>query len=145
MGWKEPSEIQEVAIPIALKGKDILAKARTGSGKTGAFCIPLIHRILHNPLARALIIGPTRELCAQIETVMRDLTTSCLDTISIHEMGADSAGTETKVGASVVIGTPGRILNAVKQDRLDLKNFLVVVLDEADLLFGFGHEKTRCG
>ena len=140
LGWKEPTEIQEAALPIALKGKDILAKARTGSGKTGAFCIPIIQRLLLRPTSRALIIAPTRELCAQIDLVMRDLSTRCFEVVSVYEMGAES-DTTAIIGAAVVIGTPGRVVNALKADRLDLRELAMLVLDEADMLFGFGHDK----
>lgn len=95
-----------------MKGKDILAKARTGSGKTGAFCIPVIQRILHKNTDRALIVAPTRELCAQIEQVLRDLSTRCFDIISIYEMGAIEDAT-AKIGSAVVIGTPGEIKNSL--------------------------------
>jgi len=106
-GWKEPTEIQEAGLPIALKGKDILAKARTGSGKTGAYLIPIVQRILHIASTRALIIGPTRELCSQIEVVVRELCVKCLDVVSIYELGSE-VETEADISASIVIGTPGR-------------------------------------
>ena len=139
-GWKEPAEIQEAALPIALKGKDILAKARTGSGKTGAFCIPVIQRILHVPTSRALIVAPSRELCSQIDGVMRELTANCHGIVSVYEMGSET-DTSATIGAAVIIGTPGRIVNALKAERFDLKQLSVLVLDEADMLFGFGHDK----
>jgi len=140
LGWKEPTEIQEAGLPIALKGKDILAKARTGSGKTGAYLIPIVQRILHIASTRALIIGPTRELCSQIEAVVRELCVKCLDVVSIYELGAE-IDSEADIAASIVIGTPGRILNALKSERLSLSELSVMVLDEADLLFGFGNDK----
>lgn len=140
LGWKEPTEIQEAALPLALKGKDILSKARTGSGKTGAYLIPIVQRILHIPSTRALIVGPTRELCSQIDAVIRKLCVKCMDMVSIHELGIEQES-DTMVAASIVIGTPGRILNALKAERLSLTDLSVMVLDEADLLFGFGNDK----
>merc|ERR1712168_737401 len=83
LGWKEPTEIQEAGIPVALKGKDIVATAKTGSGKTGAFCLPIIQRILSNPNSRAIIVCPSRELCAQTFEFLKTLTSRCSDFVSL--------------------------------------------------------------
>jgi len=141
LGWKEPTEIQEAGIPVALKGKNIVAKAKTGSGKTGAFCLPIIQRILTSPNSRAIIVCPSRELCAQTYQFLKILTSRCSDFISLYELGNETNESDDVIGASIVLGTPGRLVKAIKGNRLVMKDVAVLVLDEADLLFGFGHEK----
>lgn len=140
LGWKEPTEIQEAGIPVALKGKNIVAKAKTGSGKTGAFCLPILQRILTNPNSRAIIVCPSRELCAQTYQFLKILTSRCSDFISLYELGNETESDDV-IGASIILGTPGRLVKAIKGNRLVMKDVAVLVLDEADLLFGFGHEK----
>ena len=143
LGWPEPTEIQEVAIPLALKGKNIVARAKTGSGKTGAFCLPIIQKLLHNPTSRAIIVCPSRELSAQTAVFVKRLSVQCSDIVSLYELGQESDETVTdSIGAAIVCGTPGRFVKAISAGRLDMGKVDVLVLDEADLLFGFGHEQV---
>lgn len=143
LGWSEPTEIQEVAIPLALKGKNIVARAKTGSGKTGAFCLPIIQKLLHNPTSRAIIVCPSRELSAQTASFVKRLSVQCTDIVSLYELGQESDDQVTdSIGAAIVCGTPGRLVKAITSGRMDMGQVDVLVLDEADLLFGFGHEQV---
>merc|ERR1719510_717287 len=142
-----------------MEGRDVLARGRTGSGKTGAFLIPIIQKVLDckrlavgssEQCVRALIMAPTKELCRQIQTVFKDLTSSCgrvarsVD-VSDHRLGADiSAHKPLIVGdvPDIIVGTPSRVLMHMEAGHLDdLKNTLeILVLDEADLIVSFGYE-----
>ena len=126
LGWKEPTLIQEKAIPLAIeKRKDILGRGRTGSGKTGAYLIPIIHSILaskkKNPTEsvklRAMIIAPSKELCRQIEKHAMGLSKYCLDKVTTIDIGSTQANELKLLLASpydMVIGTPSRILEQIK-------------------------------
>lgn len=126
LGWKEPTLIQEKAIPLAIKErKDILGRGRTGCGKTGAYLIPIIHLILqgkkNNPSqqtkTRALVIAPSKELCRQIEKHTMDLTKYCMDKVTALEVGSVQSS-ELKLLLSstydIIIGTPSRLLEKIK-------------------------------
>merc|ERR1719412_724745 len=143
-----------------MEGRDLMARGRTGSGKTGAFVIPIIQKILdykrlgkgsQQQCVRALIMAPTKELCRQIQTVFKDLTSSCgrvarsVD-VSDHRLGVDiQAHKPLLVGdvPDVIVGTPSRVLMHMEAGHLpDLKNSLeILVLDEADLIVSFGYEE----
>ncbi|KZC14956.1 PREDICTED: probable ATP-dependent RNA helicase DDX56 [Dufourea novaeangliae] len=151
LGWLEPTLIQENAIPLMLEGKDILIRARTGSGKTAAFAIPLIQKILLNKRSqkkqeiKSLIIAPSKELCKQIHDVMISLTIKCsreVRTIDVSpqiDLSAQKALLAEK--PDIVVGTPGRVLQHLKADNMKLKRSLeTLVIDEADLIFSFGYE-----
>lgn len=126
LGWKEPTLIQEKAIPLAIqKRKDILGRGRTGSGKTGAYLIPIIHSILaskkKNPTdsvkLRAMVIAPSKELCRQIEKHAMGLSKYCLDKVTTIDIGSTQANELKLLLASpfdIVIGTPSRILEQIK-------------------------------
>merc|ERR1712226_143123 len=142
-----------------MEGRDLLARGRTGSGKTGAFVIPIIQKVLDckrlgtgssEQCVRALIMAPTKELCRQIQNVLRDLVSSCgrvvrsVD-VSDHRLGADIAAHKPLVVGDVpdiIVGTPSRVLMHIEAGHLDaLKNTLeILVLDEADLIISFGYE-----
>ncbi|XP_072177180.1 probable ATP-dependent RNA helicase DDX56 [Diadema setosum] len=151
LGWSEPTLIQEKAIPLALEGKDILARARTGSGKTAAYAIPLIQKILstrqtaREQATRALILVPSRELCSQAYKNIQDISKCCSKEIQC----ADVSG-QVDLSAQrpllmerpdIVLGTPSRILAHIQAKNLSLRDSLeILVIDEADLVFSFGHE-----
>ncbi|XP_053501094.1 probable ATP-dependent RNA helicase DDX56 [Ictalurus furcatus] len=150
LGWAQPTLIQEKAIPLALEGKDILARARTGSGKTAAYAVPLIQRILtskqtlQEQAVRALVLVPTKELGQQVQAMIRQLTTYCVRDVRV----ADISG-KTELSAQrpilmekpdVVVGTPSRVQAHIKAQNLALNALDVLVIDEADLLFSFGFE-----
>ena len=152
LGWSEPTMIQQKAIPFVLDGKDVLAKGRTGSGKTGAFAIPVIQKILDSKKTsseqsvKALLLAPSRELAGQIHEAMVDLTRNCGRVVRSVDVsiGVDvEAQKPLLVGdlPDVVVGTPARVLAHVKAGNLDLSDSLeMLVIDEADLIFSFGHE-----
>ena len=146
LGWKEPTLIQEKAIPLALEGKDILARARTGSGKTGAFLIPLLQKLLISKrsatglqVTRAVIIAPTKELASQTLKNVVDLTISCSREIRAVDVSTSASVTETP---DILIGTPSRLLAYLIASHADLKESLeYLVVDEADLIFALGYEE----
>lgn len=160
LGWCEPTLIQQKAIPLILEGKDVLAKGRTGSGKTGAFAIPVVQKILDGKKTtveqsvKALLLAPTRELAGQIYQAVVDLTRSCgrvvrcVDVSSSQDNGSLEAQKPLLVGdlPDIVVGTPSRILGHLKAGHLKLEESLeVIVIDEADLIFSFGHENDLRG
>ncbi|KAK6635249.1 hypothetical protein RUM44_000500 [Polyplax serrata] len=149
--WIEPTLIQERAIPLILEGKNILIRARTGSGKTAAFAIPIIQKLLTvkpmslDQVIRTLILAPTKELCQQIFTNFKELTVKCsreVTCIDISQHYELSAQRPLLIeGPDVVIATPARALAHLKAKNMNLKESLqMLVVDEADLLFSFGFE-----
>jgi len=151
LGWKEPTLIQERGIPLLLEGKDLLARGRTGSGKTGAFSIPLIQRILNskgktddNPGIRGIVLCPSRELARQTTQVLNDLSNSCIGIIRVVDIGAKEVAAMKpllKDLPDIVVGTPGRFAQHIKDGNIELsKSMEMMVIDEADLIFSFGFE-----
>ncbi|XP_042882660.1 probable ATP-dependent RNA helicase DDX56 [Penaeus japonicus] len=150
--WGEPTLIQEKAIPYVLEGKDVLAKARTGSGKTGAFVIPTIHKILEwkrsatEQMVQAIMLAPSKELCKQIKENLGQLTTLCKREVRFIDVSPTvplEAQRPLLVDKpDIVIGTPMRILAHLNEGNLDVKESLkMLVIDEADLMFAFDHVK----
>ncbi|PSN37192.1 putative ATP-dependent RNA helicase DDX56 [Blattella germanica] len=151
LGWLAPTPIQERAIPILLGGKDVLIRARTGSGKTGAFSIPVIQRILNSKQVskeqetKALILAPSKELCQQIHTNLTELTLKCSREVRCLDLSpqADVAAQRPLLveRPDIIVATPMRIIAHLKAKNLDLKKSLeMLVIDEADLMFSFGYE-----
>jgi superfamily II DNA/RNA helicase len=152
-GIERPFAIQELTLPLALAGDDVIGQARTGMGKTFAFGVPLLQRITTdagmrplNGTPRALIVVPTRELCVQ---VTEDLATAAkhltadegrrLSVVSIYGGRAYEPQIEAlQAGADVVVGTPGRLLDLSQQNHLQLGGLSVLVLDEADEMLDLG-------
>uniref|UniRef100_K1PRG3 RNA helicase n=1 Tax=Magallana gigas TaxID=29159 RepID=K1PRG3_MAGGI len=141
LGWSEPTPIQEKAIPLALDGKDILARARTGSGKTAAFCIPVIQKILTakqtsstEQCVKALVLTPTKELCHQAyKNLMVYDSTYRVHVHILRPMLMEKP--------DIIVATPTRALAHIKAGNLDLRQSLeLLIIDEADLLFSFGYE-----
>ena len=153
MGYQNPTPIQIKAIPEILKGRDIMGAAQTGTGKTAAFSMPLIARMLAAPVARtpksvrALILAPTRELAAQIDENLRQYCSHTqLSTALVF--GGVNIGPQTKAlarGVDFLVATPGRLLDHVGQGNVNLKNVQFLVLDEADRMLdmGFIHDIRR--
>ncbi|XP_029300821.1 LOW QUALITY PROTEIN: putative ATP-dependent RNA helicase DDX56 [Cottoperca gobio] len=151
LGWSQPTLIQEKAIPLALEGKDLLARARTGSGKTAAYAVPVIQRILASKQSvreqdvRALILVPTKELGQQVQTMMRQLTAFCSRDVRVADItGKADLSAQRPIlmeKPDVVVGTPARVLSHLNAQNLVLHSSLeMLVIDEADLLFSFGFE-----
>lgn len=152
LSWSEPTPIQEKAIPLALDGKDILARARTGSGKTAAFCIPVIQKILTakqtsstEQCVKALVLTPTKELCHQAYKNLMDLTSSCSREVKVLDISPQVPLPTQKPmlmeKPDIIVSTPTRALAHIKAGNLDLRQSLeLLIIDEADLLFSFGYE-----
>lgn len=139
-GYVTPTPIQDQAIPHILKGTDVVGIANTGTGKTGAFLIPLINAMLNDRRTRALVIAPTRELAQQIEDEFRGFAKE-LRLFSVSCVGG--AGIGRQIGAlrrmpHLVVGTPGRLKDLLERGAFTLDTFHAVVLDEADRMLDMG-------
>ena len=143
MGFVNPSEVQEGTIPEILDGHDLLAQAQTGTGKTASFGIPMIEKIQDNnyETLQGLVLVPTRELARQVSEELKKLSKhkTFIRVLAIYG-GADMGKQlrELKRGASIVVGTPGRIMDHMKRKTLDLSHLKFLVLDEADEMFDMG-------
>jgi len=152
LGWKEPTLIQERAIPLILEGKDVLARARTGSGKTGAYSLPILQKVLtikstaREQSIRALVLAPSKELCHQIYGNLVELASSCIKDVKVVNITCSTCEVTVKSLLSekpdIVVATPTRILSHLTKKNLNLKESLeLLVIDEADLVFSFGFEE----
>ena len=143
VGYTQPTPIQQQAIPVAMEGRDIMGLAQTGTGKTAAFALPILHRLASAPPkkgVRCLVLAPTRELAEQIHQSFVDLGQHLrIKSIAIYggvAKGPQLAG--LRRGAQVVIACPGRLLDHVDQKDIDLSGVEVLVLDEADTMCDMG-------
>lgn len=139
-GYKTPTPIQDRAIPHVLRGSDVVGIANTGTGKTAAFLIPLINKVLLNQKENVLIVVPTRELAIQIDEELKAFTRG-LRIFSAVCVGGASMGAQIKAlryQNNFVIGTPGRLKDLIEQKYLHLSGFKTVVLDEADRMLDMG-------
>ncbi len=141
-GYETPTPIQQAAIPAALRGRDIIGTAQTGTGKTAAFVLPILNKLLDGPrgMPRALIVTPTRELAEQINDVIRDLAAGTrLRSATVY--GGVSMGPQVKAlrdGAEIIVACPGRLLDLHSHRLVKLQNIEILVLDEADRMFDMG-------
>ena len=133
----KPTPVQQKAIPLILKGQNIMAQARTGSGKTLAFVLPIIERLKYKR-NEALILVPTRELANQIYEVIRDLGTRVKAFPIYGGVSINNQINKLENGISIIIGTPGRIIDLYKRRKLRLNEIRFVVVDEADRMFDMG-------
>ena len=142
LGFSRPTPIQSEAIPPALAGRDVLACAMTGSGKTAAFVLPILHRLIDKPrgTTRALVITPTRELAAQILEDLNDLAvhTPITGAAVFGGVGMGPQEHAFRSGVDVIIGTPGRLLDHFKAPYAKLAGVEYLVLDEADRMLDMG-------
>ena len=141
MGYVEPMAIQLRAIPLILEGRDVIGSAQTGTGKTAAFAIPIISLLgRHQPEPRALVVEPTRELAAQVETAFFDLArfTDLKTAVLYGGVGYGKQIEALKRGADIVVATPGRLLDLIEQGACRLEKIQFLVLDEADRLLDMG-------
>ncbi|HEY0320121.1 MAG TPA: DEAD/DEAH box helicase [Pyrinomonadaceae bacterium] len=142
LGYTEPTPIQKEAIPIVLGGSDLIGCAETGTGKTAAFMLPIIQRLMEKPRPgiRVLVIAPTRELALQIETHYRQLAPkkSPRCAVVIGGTGMNGQREALRRGVGVLIATPGRLLDHLERKSLDLSQVEVLVLDEADRMLDMG-------
>jgi ATP-dependent RNA helicase DDX56/DBP9 len=175
LGFTYPTLVQSRCIPIALQGKDVLVRARTGSGvskicslyiscsilirfhnflrnigKTVAFSLPLLHKLLTSKAAdqndsarvQCIILAPTKELCKQIEKHVTELIYYCRDNVAVCALTDDNVTIQTHKLQSkpdVVISTPARLVLQLKNGSIDLSNVKTLVIDEADLVLSFGY------
>jgi len=139
-GWVEPTEIQRETIPAALTGRDIIGQARTGSGKTAAFGIPIIERCTPSGLPQAIVLCPTRELAVQVAEEMNWLQGNKGLKIRTVYGGTDieRQAKELASGTDVIVGTPGRVIDMTKRSHLDLSGISTFCLDEADRMLDMG-------
>ncbi len=142
LGFRRPTPIQTEAIPPALAGHDLLATAMTGSGKTAAFLLPILHALIDRPrgTTRALVLTPTRELAAQIVADLGDLAVHTPITAAAVYGGVGMGPQEHafRSGADVIVGTPGRLLDHFRSPYAKLAGLQYLVLDEADRMLDMG-------
>ncbi|MCU7892190.1 MAG: ATP-dependent RNA helicase RhlB [Candidatus Thiodiazotropha sp. (ex Ustalcina ferruginea)] len=150
-GFEYCTPIQAETLPIALAGKDLAGQAQTGTGKTAAFLIAVLHYLMKNPVSekrkpnqpRTLIVAPTRELAVQIYNDAQALTqhTEFTTAAVFGGTGYDKQRKQLEEGVDILIGTPGRLIDYLKQHVYDLREIQVIVLDEADRMFDLGFIK----
>ena len=139
-GWVEPTEIQIDAIPFARNGRDIVGQAKTGSGKTAAFGIPILEICQNTGIPQSIILCPTRELAVQVSEEMMELQgTKGLKIVSVYG-GTDLEKQAKKLldGCDIVVGTPGRVIDMNKRGHLNLQEISIFCLDEADRMLDMG-------
>ncbi len=141
-GFKTPTPVQNKVIPLALKGKDLIVTAQTGTGKTAAFVLPILEGLVNKNRSRTtvLIVTPTRELAAQIQRDIKELKHSApVSTVKIY--GGVGAGPQIKAlqsGVDILIACPGRLLDLMGRGHVNLGNIQTLVLDEADRMLDMG-------
>lgn len=140
MGFTTPSPIQDKTIPAGLEGRDVVGIANTGTGKTAAFAVPLLHRLLTEPHSKAIILAPTRELAQQIEDQCRQIAKGSGLSGALL-IGGVPIGPQLKSLAHnprIIIGTPGRVKDHMERRSLKLSNCNIIVLDEVDRMLDMG-------
>jgi ATP-dependent RNA helicase RhlE len=139
-GYTEPTPIQLRAVPVILSGKDVIGSAQTGTGKTAAFALPILTLLKTHGKCRCLVLTPTRELAAQVETAFRDYGrfTDLRTAVIFGGVGYGQQKQDLQRGADVVVATPGRLLDLLGQGTLHLRDVSVLVLDEADRMLDMG-------
>ncbi len=141
-GFTEPTPIQAQSIPKIMQHRDVMGLAQTGTGKTAAFALPILHQLMKGKrgAVRALVVAPTRELAEQIHEAFNQLgKESGLRSVTIYGgVGMNPQVTKLKRGVDIVVACPGRLLDHIKQSTIDLSQVDVLVLDEADRMFDMG-------
>ena len=142
VGYTTPTPIQQQAIPVVLQGKDVLGLAQTGTGKTAAFILPILQRLLTGPTrqTRALVVAPTRELAEQIYQTSVDLSrqTKIRSAAIYGGVGKGPQIAAAQRGTEIIIACPGRLLDLINERQVDLSKVEVLVLDEADRMCDMG-------
>ena len=155
-GYETPTPIQQQAIPAVLAGHDLLAGAQTGTGKTAAFTLPMLHKLTMSRSStnrfgvfgiRALVLTPTRELAAQVEESVRQYGKhlQLKSAVIFGGVGMNPQISQLKKGVDILVATPGRLLDLQQQGFLDLSTVQMLVLDEADRMLdmGFIHDVKK--
>ncbi|HSK73049.1 MAG TPA: DEAD/DEAH box helicase [Pyrinomonadaceae bacterium] len=140
LGYTEPTPIQKETIPVILEGSDVIAGAETGTGKTAAFLLPLIQRLMENkPKGIAvLVLAPTRELALQIEINCRQFAPKKLRCVALIGGAGYKKQIEGLRGVNIIVATPGRLMDFMQQGAIDFSNLQTLVLDEADRMLDMG-------
>jgi ATP-dependent RNA helicase DeaD len=142
LGFKTPTEIQVAAVPVLLEGRHVMGGARTGSGKTAAFGLPMVHRLQGQAKhVRGLILVPTRELAQQVSQAIRTFAAKMPDVRTVAVYGGAPYRPQLDAlrrGVTLVVGTPGRLIDHLERGSLDLSQVEMVVLDEADEMLRMG-------
>jgi ATP-dependent RNA helicase DDX27 len=146
MGYSAPTPIQALAIPVLLQGKDVCGSARTGSGKTAAFMLPILERLLYRnvrvPLTRVLVLSPTRELATQIHSMTEQLAqfTDIRACLAVGGLATKAQEAVLRQRPDIVVATPGRIIDHLRNSvAIHLEDLEILVLDEADRYVVCGH------
>src|SRR5687768_7346918 len=145
LGYEEPTPIQREAIPFLIEGRDVLGQAGTGTGKTAAFALPMLHRLVKEAgtkrgITRGFILVPTRELAMQVAEATHKYAKGLSLTV-VPVYGGSPMDLQIRAlrrGADIVVATPGRALDHLKRGTLNLENVMVLVLDEADEMLDMG-------
>ena len=142
-GYTDPTPVQREAIPLVLAGRDVMAGAQTGTGKTAAFVLPMLQRLAARPASdrhiRALVLVPTRELAIQVEQSVRIYSGGTARSAAIYGgVGFGGQVGALRRGAEIVVATPGRLLDHARQGTIDLRRVEILVLDEADRMLDMG-------
>ena len=148
INYSNPTPIQEQCIPVVLSGRDVLASAQTGTGKTAAFCLPLLDLVANKPKHKhkrnispdVLILSPTRELATQIEQELKRFS-HFMDTNIVAVVGGVSYKLQNKLlksNVNFLVATPGRLMDLVRQRKINLKHIDALVIDEADRMLDMG-------
>src|SRR5437773_6427268 len=141
MGYVEPTPIQLRAIPLILQGRDVIGSAQTGTGKPAAFALPILSQLgRHSSQPRLLVLEPTRELAAQVETAIRDFArfTDLRVVVVFGGVGYGLQRENLRKGVDIIVATPGRLLDLVEQGDCKLDHIQFLVLDEADRMLDMG-------
>jgi len=149
--WTIPTPVQQKAIPLALEGKDLIIRAQTGSGKTAAYLIPVIEKLLKQKAlsdeddgSLSLVLVPSKELCKQAYRNCIDLVAYCSKTLSVIDIGNSNVSSVANLvgSANILISTPSKILAHINNKTVDLqKDLKFLVIDEADIMFSYGYEQ----
>ena len=142
-GWVEPTAVQSQAIPPAIEGRDMIATAQTGTGKTLAFALPIVQKLATGPTPRgirAVILSPTRELAIQIDEAIGHLTAGMQirSAVVVGGMNEQNQLRNIRKGAQIIVATPGRLCDFIERRLVDLKGTQIFVLDEADRMLDMG-------
>jgi ATP-independent RNA helicase DbpA len=142
LGYLQMTPIQAASIPLLLEGHDLVGRSQTGSGKTAAFALPILQKIRkEDKTPQALILAPTRELCEQILQEIRKFSKGLKNIQVMALVGGQSSSAQIKaleMGAQIIVGTPGRTLEFLKNRTFDTSDLKTLVLDEADRMLDEG-------
>lgn len=150
LGYTYPTLVQSKSLTISLQGKDILVRARTGSGKTIAFALPTVQKVLESksaddePSIKAIVLAPTKELVKQIEKTFNDLIFYCRDFVNVFAILSDNqkaVDAKIRTKPDIIVSTPSKLAQQYQRKQIDLSSIKVLVIDEADLVLSYGYKQ----